>query len=174
VTFDAANGAADEAEPIIADMSPSAEDALRALAERGELTPARVVEDAADEASPLHSYFEWDDEKAAHAHRFAQARALIRRVRVEVTVHEHVFRVPAYVHDPTRDKTGGYVATTKLVNQRETALRVLRQEVARAHSCLERARSVAIALGMSATVEALIGQISAAQEEIEVETAKAA
>jgi hypothetical protein len=48
----------------------------------GELHPQAVVADARDAKSPLHRYFEWDDRKAAEAHRVDQARALIRSVRV--------------------------------------------------------------------------------------------
>lgn len=48
----------------------------------GELHPQAVVADARDAKSPLHRYFEWDDRKAAEAHRMDQARALIRSIRV--------------------------------------------------------------------------------------------
>ena len=55
--------------------------ALLALAElhQGRVTPEIVVEAARDPASPLHSAFTWDDAQAAHEHRLAQARVLLRR-----------------------------------------------------------------------------------------------
>ena len=48
----------------------------------GRLTPAAVVDDAKDPASPLHDCFQWGDVKAAHAHRLDQARSLITSIRI--------------------------------------------------------------------------------------------
>jgi hypothetical protein len=50
--------------------------------EHGELTPQLVVEAARPESHPLHSRFEWDDQKAGEAHRLDQARGLIRSLRI--------------------------------------------------------------------------------------------
>lgn len=66
-------------------MTPSAIQALSALALADPehlLKPAAVVEVAANPASPLHPYFQWDDAKAGYAYRLAQARTLIRTVYV--------------------------------------------------------------------------------------------
>lgn len=49
----------------------------------GELTPELIVAEATHVTHPLHGYFEWDNAKAAHAHRKQQARRLVRRVNVE-------------------------------------------------------------------------------------------
>lgn len=43
----------------------------------GGITPRAVVDDARSDNSPLHKCFEWNDEKAADAHRLQQARQLI-------------------------------------------------------------------------------------------------
>jgi hypothetical protein len=43
-----------------------------------------VVEAAKREDSPIHDVFEWDDKQAGEAHRFEQARALVRNVLVIV------------------------------------------------------------------------------------------
>jgi hypothetical protein len=48
------------------------------------LNPEDVVEEASDDESPLHQYFEWDDTEAAHAYRLQQARGLIRRMTVRL------------------------------------------------------------------------------------------
>jgi hypothetical protein len=74
--------------------------------ERGELTPEAVVEEARDPAHPLHTRFEWDDQKAAHSYRLIQAERLIRKVKL--------YREPDDPRDPTdvrawvtvRDGTG--------------------------------------------------------------------
>jgi hypothetical protein len=53
---------------------------LKRIAENhgGELLPRDVVEAARPARSPLHSYFEWDKDKAAEQWNLEQARSLIR------------------------------------------------------------------------------------------------
>ena len=58
---------------------------LFALREDGSLTPEAVVKDARKKDSPLHPFFEWDNEAAAAAHRIEQARYLIRSVDIVIT-----------------------------------------------------------------------------------------
>ena len=59
-------------------------DALDTIHKRdGYLTPAMVIDEASDELSPLHAHFEWNDGKAADAHRLWQARMLIKSVKIE-------------------------------------------------------------------------------------------
>ncbi len=48
----------------------------------GRLTAASVLSDARRRRSPLHRYFEWNDQAAAKEYRLAQARLLIRAVVV--------------------------------------------------------------------------------------------
>lgn len=61
----------------------SLRDQLQAIYDdHGKLTPALVVDEARDEAHPLHSRFEWDDAVAGEAWRRQQAHELIRSVRV--------------------------------------------------------------------------------------------
>jgi len=56
---------------------------LEAVRQRhGKLTPSLVVDEARDEAHPLHDRFEWDDAIAGEAHRRQQAHELIRSLRV--------------------------------------------------------------------------------------------
>lgn len=50
--------------------------------ENRRLTPALVLQEARDPASPLNSLFEWDNDAAAERWRLHQARQLIRSVRV--------------------------------------------------------------------------------------------
>lgn len=66
---------------------------------RGQLTPALVVDEARDPASPLHSRFEWDDSIAGEQWRKSQAQELIRSVRVvyrEATEHDPAKSVRAF------------------------------------------------------------------------------
>jgi hypothetical protein len=55
------------------------QDELQRIAEKyGGLRPSEVVAEAKSKESPIHSEFEWNDGKAAHAYRLNQARTLIR------------------------------------------------------------------------------------------------
>lgn len=123
----------------------------------GQLNAAAVVESARDPASPLHDRFEWDDGLAAEEHRKAQARALIRSIKIRVETHNISLRVPAYVADPEQDS--GYVATARLRGDEDRARDVLVTEFARAASALARARAIAAALGMEDEIDTLRGQI---------------
>lgn len=58
-------------------------DQLQAIYDqRGQLTPALVVDEARDKNHPLHSRFEWNDKIAGEAWRREQAAALIRSVSI--------------------------------------------------------------------------------------------
>lgn len=50
--------------------------------ERGELTPALVVDVARDDRHPLHTKFEWNNTIAAERYRRQQAHELIKSVRL--------------------------------------------------------------------------------------------
>jgi len=66
---------------------------------KGEITPEDVLEDAKHDNSPLHSFFEWSNTKAAHQHRLQQARGLIRSVVAIYTREDKpAVRTRAYVH----------------------------------------------------------------------------
>lgn len=49
---------------------------------RGRLTPVDVLDEARDDAHPLHGRFEWDDAVAGEKYRLVQAHELIRSVKV--------------------------------------------------------------------------------------------
>lgn len=61
----------------------------------GKLTPEATVNAASDPRHALHPHFEWDDARAAHAHRLDQARAIIRIVRIEDASRDE--NPPAYI-----------------------------------------------------------------------------
>lgn len=65
----------------------------------GQITPELVLNAAKPKTSPLHSFFCWDNTKAANAYRLVQAQALIRRIKVTYLSHEsRSVRVRAYVN----------------------------------------------------------------------------
>lgn len=95
---------------------------------RGRLTAEEVLEAARPSASPLHGFFEWDDSKAAEAHRLEQARDLIRRVKIELEFEERVIQTPRYVKDPGKGhKESGYISILKV--NRETARDIMKREL---------------------------------------------
>src|SRR6185312_14777927 len=59
--------------------------ALTELATQGQMTDATIVEVARSENSPLHPYFEWNDQKAAHYYRIGQAQEMVREIRVRLS-----------------------------------------------------------------------------------------
>lgn len=61
---------------------------LRDLAAREKATPEELVRLASPRRSPLHKFFEWDDEEAAHKYRVQQARDYMRAIVVEFDVEE--------------------------------------------------------------------------------------
>ena len=88
---------------------------LRRIAEEngGLLRPADVVGAARFEESPLHSWFEWNDDAAAEQYRLWQARQIIR---VNVTYLQTMGKsVPYRVFvslSSDRTAAGGYRVTT--------------------------------------------------------------
>lgn len=106
--------------------------ALEEIRATGPLTPSRVVGEAADPDHPLHPEFEWDDAKAGHEHRLAQARRLIaaRVTRIEGTTR----LLRTYLHVPTTAGVGEgeYLPIATVVTQpdmltlsRDAAIRAL-------------------------------------------------
>lgn len=54
---------------------------LQRIYERdGVIEPETVVEESESPSAPLHSCFEWDNEKAAHKYRITQAQGIIRAI----------------------------------------------------------------------------------------------
>lgn len=115
----------------------------------GRLTPDAVLKDAKSASSPLHDQFEWNDSVAAVQWRLAQARELIRSVKVEVQTESRIVSTVRYVRDPSAGEEQGYVDVNKLRGERGLAVDALLSELKAARALLERAHSLAEALGLS-------------------------
>ena len=98
---------------------------LKKLTEDGILEPESVVDAARDPKSAMHDQFNWDDSEAAHSYRLQQARALIKRVVVEVVrADQERVLVPSFIRSPTGR---GYEATQEVtVNTMDRQTVVLR------------------------------------------------
>lgn len=126
----------------------------------GRLTPSAVVDEARDPESPLHSRFEWDDSKAAHAHRLSQARDLIVSIRVVQTTKTNNIRAVYYVRDPSAGfHEQGYVSTATVKSSEDMAREVLVSEFTAVADRLRRAREVAAVLDARDEVESLLEQV---------------
>lgn len=111
----------------------SLRDALEAVRIRhGSLTPALVVQDARDEASPLHDLvFDRPVEEAAERYYLNRARELIRSVRVQyerrdgtptqLREYVSVHRETGYVYEPIEEVRQDPIA-------REIVLRAMHRE----------------------------------------------
>lgn len=73
-----------EGSRLTGDAQAVGEELERIKTAHGGVTARLVVETAAAKASVLHTYFEWDDSRAADAYRLDQAGHLIRCVAVTI------------------------------------------------------------------------------------------
>jgi len=85
-----------------------------------------IVDRARPKRSPLHRAFQWDDAKAAEAHRREQARSLITNFEL---VFENGEVVPAMVNVRVNKKRG-YMQTQDAVNDGDLRKQVLKQALA--------------------------------------------
>ena len=138
-------------------------EALLALAElhQGRVTPEIVVEAARDPDSPLHSAFTWDDAQAAHEHRLAQARVLLRRVRVEIETGTRLIRVPYFTRDPeAAPQEQGYLTLPRLRAQQDLARAAAVAAMSRAARALADAKDFCEALGFSEEVDEVLRNVT--------------
>jgi len=70
--------------PVPKDKAQEIGEYIDELGKSTEITPLALVKDAQCESSKLHEFFEWDDRKAAYAHRLQQARKIINHFEIEV------------------------------------------------------------------------------------------
>ena len=133
-------------------------DAIVALERDGRLSARSVLNAAMDKNSPLHSYFEWDDTAAAVKYRLEQARELIRKIKVEVTVLDRPITVVSYVHDPDAPSgEGGYRSIRSLMTEEDSARAVVLDEMRRVVGAVSRAKRIATVLGLIDTLDQIDG-----------------
>jgi len=91
----------------------------------GVLECQAVVERARDKKSALHSWFEWDDEKAGEAYRLQQARQLVR-IYVDVLHHDSSpVRVFMSLTTDRKTEAGGYRLTIDVLQDHEMRSQLL-------------------------------------------------
>lgn len=156
------------------ETSSAARAALEAIAkERGYLEPKAVVEAAKDPSSPLHEYFEWDQKAGHEEYLLIQARTLIRSVKIEVTIHEHVLSAPKYVKDPRQKNNPGYAPVLVVKKDEDAAREVFLMELKRAQAMLKRAQKVGVALGRENELDSPIERVQILIDAVEAEEEEA-
>lgn len=104
----------------------------------GRLVPEEVVELATAPTHPLHTFFEWDDNEAAHRWRVWQAGQLIRSVKILVTASTNgdteEFKIREWVPARTVGAGRGSYLPEELIrqnpDQKARLLRQMRRELA--------------------------------------------
>lgn len=62
------------------DAQTAGEELNRIYEQNGRLEPAKIVDESRSETAPLHSCFEWDNDKAAEKYREVQAANIVRAI----------------------------------------------------------------------------------------------
>jgi len=116
----------------------------------GVLRPSDVVKDARILESPLHNLFDWNLERSAERNWMDRARQIITSVKVVIKHDRTTVSAVYYVRDPDMEAgQQGYISITSVSQDRDKAREVAAREFASAMASLYRARSVAMALGIS-------------------------
>jgi hypothetical protein len=103
------------------------------------VTPQVVVKEAKKERSPLHDYFDWDIRTAAEKHWLAQARALVRVIRVTYIDDPGPQRSKRAIVTTTRDDgKRGYTGILSALSSQEQRNQLIQQELRIIHGCKER------------------------------------
>lgn len=95
----------------------------------GEITADDLVAEAKAKESPLHDDFEWNDKKAAHAHRLETARSMLRSITIvrEETKSDKPQRVYEVVRVAKADEKpkNVYKSTEEIMADPETRAELL-------------------------------------------------
>lgn len=94
------------------------------IRQNGRLTQDDVVRVAKDASNPLHGAFEWNDKKAAHAHRLEQASYLIRNITVQVSDKPDAQPIRAFVN-VKRDEDQSYTSVHHAMSDAELRAQVV-------------------------------------------------
>lgn len=89
--------------------------------EDGTLKAVDVVKSAQAADSPLHNDFEWDDSKAGHKYRIAQAEQMIRTVTVQVKGNDEPVRAFVSLREDRADKSGYRMIVDVLTDSDKTS-----------------------------------------------------
>jgi len=114
--------------------------------DREELSPFDVVEDAKDESTPYHDYFEWNNKSAGEQYRLRQARGILNGiVKVKVFGEEEPPVVVRAFHcvvtsEPEEENRKRYVPEEVVFNDKNFSSQVIDAALREAESWNNRYR----------------------------------
>jgi len=133
----------------------------RIIERRGALSADAVVDAARAPASPLHRHFEWNDAKAGHAYRLAQARYLIRSITItRVDDRGEAVKVRAIQHVPEV----GYLPTDTVLQNADHTANLLRRFRAEAKALHQRWQAFRHLAGVPVVLDAIESVMAEAAE----------
>lgn len=109
------------------------------------ITPEELLEDAQDLGSPMHNFFEWDDDIAAQKYRLQQARYILRCIDVEIIYNGDNKSTRAYVNvsDPQDQERGlVYVSVDRALSEPEMRKQLIQQAMIEAMSWKEKYKTL--------------------------------
>jgi hypothetical protein len=104
-------------------------------ADRGVLDGELLHDEFAHADHPLHNYLEWDDAKAARAHRVDQINGMVRKVKFQWWVDDRPKRVRRFISEKytgNTDRLAGYTRIEDVVRsplQKKIMLRELKKKI---------------------------------------------
>jgi hypothetical protein len=90
--------------------------------------PATFVSAARPKTSPLHRYFEWNNDVAAELHRLEQARLYLRSIEIVITSSEGETRTRAWHQIVIEHEDGGdrrYAASVEIAQDEDLQAQVI-------------------------------------------------
>lgn len=144
---------------------------LDAIHERhGELTAELVLSEATAEDHPLHPHFEWDDQRAGHRFRLAQAGAMIHMAQIvlrkkkQAAANGDALRLRKYV---SRGAGQGYTPRPAALADAEVKRQLVRSRLQMVQAALRELADVAELDDVRATIAAAVGR-AATRLEVEL------
>lgn len=130
---------------------------LEELAATGEVTAERVLQDAQDPSSVLHSHFTWDDNEAARKCRLDEARQLVRSVAV-VIKNGGVEAATRAFHVVHLEGNKQYVPSSTVFSREELASQVVEKARQELESWRKRYGQYSELAGLVAFVDQALGK----------------
>lgn len=97
----------------------------------GKLKPSDIVREASRTTSPLHNWFDWNDDSASEKWRLHQARNLINRVKVTILFEGQQKEYKKYlnvtIEDDSNHKERVYVTTEQILSDNDLKVQILRR-----------------------------------------------
>ena len=128
----------------------------------GEVKASVVVDSARPKSAPLHSFFEWNDKKAAEEYRLNTARRMIKKAVITIDKKEdRLVHVPTVNRKETRE--GYYKPVNRIVENIDEftlAIEEATMKLRSAKAAVDRLHDAAKKKGADESSESIIAKIS--------------